>query len=306
MRVKKGSSKQLADFRKTFRSDSPLLGAVERFVVQRAMEDNGRERHAIHPSELANRHNCLRQMYYRIVDTPEEVSEANVTFWRERIFAEGHLIHEKWQQWFWDMGELWGFYECLVCDERWWAKSPQECAKCAAPRRKLVYREVPIENAEHMIVGHADGEFDSGLIEIKSIGTGTLRVEAPGFYDKLQSGEWDLQKVWNEIKRPLPSHVRQGMLYSFCRDRKPVTFIYECKWNQAVKEFTVSYSEDIVAPMLDACLDIKYAVEKRRPVGRPQWADPEASACKACPYKRTCYDEVSGEKPARSKWKVKE
>jgi CRISPR/Cas system-associated exonuclease Cas4 (RecB family) len=189
-----------------------------------------------------------------------------------------------------------------VCDTRWYARSPTECMSCGAPKKKLRYREVPVESAELMVAGHADGLVDEGLIEVKSIGVGTLRFEAPGFHDKLQSGEWTLQETWNAIKRPFPTHIRQGMLYAFCKKVDQVIFIYECKWNQAVKEFIVKYDERLIAPVLSVCKDIKYAVETKRPMPRPDWANPEAKACKACPYNEVCYGSETSPKK-RNKWR---
>ena len=305
VRVRKTSDKKLQNLKRTYRSDSVIIGAVERHVVTQALSDGTREAHAIHPSEICHKDTCHRQIYYRIVDTPPDIDGIDVSFWKERVFEEGHDIHAKWQGWLWDMGKLYGYYECLVCDAKWYGRAPTECQKCHAHRKKLRYREVPILNDNYMLVGHADGMIDEGLLEVKSIGLGTVRIEAPSYYDRFMSGEWNHQQLWNEIKRPFPTHIRQGMLYSFCQGMRPVIFIYECKWNQAIKEFTVQYTEEVIAPVLGFCLDIKYAVKKRKPLPRPKWADPEHVACKACPYRRTCYGEVQGEAATGKRWRVK-
>jgi hypothetical protein len=40
------------------------------------------------------------------------------------IFAEGHAIHGKYQDWLWEMGVLWGRWLCLSCHNKWDDTSP--------------------------------------------------------------------------------------------------------------------------------------------------------------------------------------
>lgn len=307
--VKKATSSKLKSFKSTYKSTSALLGEVERHVVTENLEESQRNPHVIHPSEICKADTCRRAIYYRISDTPADSTGVNVSFHLQRVFDEGHDIHDKWQGWLWGMGKLYGYWECLVCDAYWYARSPINCAKCGAPKRKIRYREVPVRSDEHLISGHADGLLDEGLIEIKSVGVGTLRFEAPGFHDKLQSGEWTINETWNAIKRPFPTHIRQAMIYAYCKGIDTIIFIYEWKPSQSVKMFTVKFSEELVNPILEVCKDIKWAVEKKRPVERPRWASPDHKECKACPYRKTCYageiDEEAPDTQTRNRWKSK-
>lgn len=290
MKVKRSSDKKFQNYKRTFRTETVVLGAVERHILTRAIAKSTRASDVIHPSEIVKKDVCPRQIYYRIIGTPADVDSVDPSFWTERIFEEGHDIHEKWQGWLWDMGKLYGYFKCLVCDHYWYQKSPTACRKCGAPREKLVYKEVPVDNDEHNIHGHADAQVDEGLIEVKSVGKGTVRLLAPGFYERFQSGEWTEQELWNNIKRPFPEHTKQGMIYCFCKGIDTLIVIYECKWNQAVKEFTLHFNAKLIEPVLDLCLDIQYAVKKKRRPSRPEWAHENAPACKACPYKKVCYE----------------
>ncbi len=289
--VKKATDSKLKQLKSTYKTNNLVVNAVERHVATRE-QTSFRATNVIHPSEICKADVCHRKIYYTLTDTRKDtVTESAVSFQLERVFAEGNDIHTKWQNWLWEMGKLYGEWACILCGAAWYGRSPERCISCGE-RRGLRYKEVPVSDQKYLISGHADGLIDEGLIEIKSVGVGTLRFEAPGFFDKLESGEWTLQETWNAIKRPFPTHIRQGMLYLHCKGSAvydKMIFIYECKWNQAVKEFVVGYNEEIIAPILDACLDIKYAVEKRKPVDRPDWASPEARECKSCPYNSTCY-----------------
>ena len=59
----------------------------------------------MHPSDMAKKDWCGRHDYYRIVGTPpEKNSKANPSFRMSNVFAEGHAIGGKYQQWMWETG----------------------------------------------------------------------------------------------------------------------------------------------------------------------------------------------------------
>jgi CRISPR/Cas system-associated exonuclease Cas4 (RecB family) len=309
--VKKSALRQLLDTSKT---ETRLLGAVQRHLMCRSPDDRATD--VIHPSEMCKGDWCPRSTYFRIVDAP--AAEAELTpFTLENVWAEGNDIHSKWQTRFWEMGVLRGEWKCNACGEIWEGTSPQSCPACEAEKSCISYREVPMRSDRYLLSGHADGDINDDvvdelcpLIEIKSIGIGTLRFDAPQLLaryarktkedDGSERTVVDLEALWRDIKRPFPSHVKQGMLYLHMSGRREMVFIYECKWNQQVKEFRVRYQEAVVADLLDAALDVKYAIETGKPPRRPHWAADDNSICAKCVYRETCYDaylENDDEKP---------
>jgi hypothetical protein len=137
----------------------------------------------------------------------------------QMIFGEGHEIHRKWQHRIWDLGRLKGMFFCFKCQYAWEAQSPETCERCGAERVFLVFHEVPLYDADLHMAGHADGlDGDDALIEIKSVGLGTLRFENP---DLLLSHTFklnlngkqrefiDYDGIWSAIQNPFPSHIRQ-------------------------------------------------------------------------------------------------
>jgi hypothetical protein len=172
----------------------------------------------------------------------------------------------------------------------------------------MIYKEVPLDAEEsHLIIGHADGKVGKRILEIKSIGVGTIRLEAPGLLaqhsykarvvdeDGVLADEpkafIDWEGLWKSIKRPLNTHQRQAHLYTALAkmqgiDVDGVVFLYECKWNQSTKEFVVPYNPSFSEPLLEKALDLKYAVEKRRPPRCPH------GGCNECAkYVDPDYDE---------------
>lgn len=283
-----GNLKRFLDSQKV---QTKIVGPVERMLLGRDPWDmylgNGeivqRRWDRIHPSELAGNDWCPRAAFYRISRGPIEGEKHR--FQTQVIFEEGHEYHRKWQMWAWDLGVLRGRFNCAACmpsSETFDATSPAACPKCGASRRALDYREVPLKAESHLITGSSDGDLDEGgdpedepLIEIKSIGIGTIRMEAPGLIRKhtykveLENGKTktllDQEGLWRDIRRPLPSHLRQGLIYCWVLGRRSIVFVYEFKPDGRSKEFHVKADFKYIEDLLDECLDVKHALDTGNP-----------------------------------------
>ena len=141
----------------------------------------------------------------------------------------------------------------------------RECQFCRSPR--LVYKELPLSRKQILIEGHADAavhDLDGwdGLVEIKSIGIGTLRFEAPRLYNLYEDGQ-AFEDIWWKISRPFNSHIRQGQLYLWMSwpRYEEIVFIYESKVHQQTKEFVVAYNKNLIAPLLETARAVTSAVK---------------------------------------------
>lgn len=280
-------------YKKLLTMDGRILPTVAMQILKdRDAKESTRDTDHIHPSDLAKRDWCPRANWYTIKKHPKDPED--FSFQRLNVFAEGHYIHAKWQDWLNNAGVLEGLWQCKsdICNHKWEAVSPEKCPSCGTP--KPIYREVPISNEEHHILGHADGIVNDKkgrtLIEIKSIGMGTLRFEAIDLYKQYQKGELTLDGMWKKVRQPFPSHIKQGLLYMYCTGIHQMTFLYEWKPTQEVKEFVVGFTPELVQPMLDNCKRLMTALEGDVPPMRPMWAEePTCNGCKFCPYKKTCW-----------------
>ena len=187
-------------------------------------------------------------------------------------------------------------WKCLECGHLWGALSPDACQFCRSSR--LTYKEVPLRHERYMVEGHADAAihklhgFD-GLVEVKSIGAGTLRFEAPRLYNLYNDGAMSAEEIWWKINRPFGSHVRQGMLYLWMSWPlyEQIVFVYESKLHQQTKEFVVGYNKQIIAPILEVAKEVSQGVRSGTPPQRPLWAEsPDAKVCTSCEYRRTCWN----------------
>lgn len=309
----------MARFVEARKNGNDLLADCERLLLREAEEpnmQNGEERKqgVIHPSEMAKADWCPRATYLRIKAAragtlPEKAANR---FQLENIFEEGHEYHRKWQDRFRRMGRLFGRWYCAACEHRWMAKAPPYCPECGAPPGAIKYYEVPLLDREHLIHGSADGivlglhvEADDLLIEVKSIGEGTVRMDMPQVLMRhtyeVDDPRWagrtlkvlDHRGVWKEITKPFGSHLRQGLIYlrlwgqlnertegdRSASDIKRICFIYEYKPTSSVKAFYVTRDDEAVQELWDLCADIVYALDKG---GRPPRCIDRTGPCKEC------------------------
>jgi CRISPR/Cas system-associated exonuclease Cas4 (RecB family) len=257
----------------------------------------------IHPSELAHQDTfCPRAVYLRITGGP--VAPEKFDWGLQNIFDEGHNIHAKWQDRFRRTLPLFGDWKCLICGKA--AKDTLEPGgyNHVAPYADFCcdftggdhsgyegnefhiweYTELSLDAFDDaLMMGHEDGAFDDYLIEVKSVGEGTVRIEDPELFKKhTVDGQVDLKALWKDIQYPFKTHLNQVDIYLWIAQARGMpfnkaSFIYESKWNQQVKEFIVAYSEPRSMKLIDQAVKIKYAVDHKE---EPECAFP--GACKNC------------------------
>jgi hypothetical protein len=274
----------LKDYLDATKHQTRLMGAVERHVLSQPESDRAWD--VLHPSAIVKDDWCHRGSWFALSGFQPKDKKPNLRL--QNIFDEGHAIHDKWQSRFRDMGALKGRWECLICSHYWYDVSPEICPVCD-DLALIKYREVPLRSKRHRIAGHADGWVtgigNDTLIEVKSVGAGTIRMENPGLLYDSDTEE----QAWRGIKRPFPTHLRQGQVYlhlghlmvknglleSFPDE---MVFIYEWKANQDFKEFVIGYEPSFVANIFSFALDIVEAVD----AGVPPVCNLNAKGCKQC------------------------
>lgn len=259
---------ELKRFLEAKKTNARLVGDIERHLLSRKPED--RSTTVLHPSEMIKKDWCLRASYFALLGTPVKKDVPNLRL--QSIFDEGHFIHDKWQTWFREMGVLYGQWHCLICGEDMFATSPSLCLNCEARGTFLKYKEVTLSDPTLKIQGHTDGWIkgigNDCLIEIKSIGAGTLRFEAP---DLLAKNEGDVQKAWRSIKRPFNTHLLQGQVYLELMRRMlhpvdEIVFLYELKADQDYSEFTIKADFGMVEEIFEKAKLVCTHVEAKAPI----------------------------------------
>jgi hypothetical protein len=263
---------ELQKYLDTKKTDSRLIGDIERHLMR--LPESDRRTDVLHPSEIIKADWCHRYAYYLLNGGKAKKEKPNLRL--QNIFDEGHFIHAKWQKRLADMGVLYGKWNGLTG----WDVSKDVDLDVHD------YKEVPLVYEPLRIHGHADGWVkgigEDCLIEIKSIGAGTLRFEAP---DLLYDADGDITKAWKNIRRPFRSHLLQGQMYLELAKRQfgdeapnEIVFIYELKADQDYREFTVKADYDIVERVFNAAQKVVDAVE----VGVMPECNVDPNGCKQC------------------------
>ena len=320
-RVTKSTDGKLADYSSLRTATGIVIPEVRRVLLDRVRKDDEVTKHRaakIYPSEMAKNDWCPRATYYRM--TTGDVKATKSSFTLENVFNEGNMIHNKWQNWMSQTGKLWGDWRCTRCAE--YVKDsvrpePYFSGSCVGTgwvklestngipngikeySHDWRYKEVTLRSTSLPISGHADGaliEHDV-LVELKSLGVGSLRFEAPQLlknhtHESKSTGKkiLDVDGIWRDFHRPLSSHVRQGNVYLWmCRELglpfDKISIVYEFKSNQQAKEFLVPYSADIMDPMLEKAQEIVYCVDK---LGMPpDWYAGKGGCTQCRPYERS-------------------
>jgi hypothetical protein len=272
-----GDLKKYLDAKK---SAPRLVGDIERHLLTRPAEI--RRTDVLHPSEMAKADWCLRASYFALTGVTVKKDKPNLRL--QSIFDEGHAIHSKWQNWFREMGVLHGLWGCRVCGSEFQDTSPKMCKNCNARSHFLEYAEVRLVDKDLRIAGHSDGWIkgiaDDCLIEIKSIGSGTLRFEAP---ELIAKADGDLQTAWRGIRRPFRTHLMQGQIYLELMKRmgtpvNEIVYIYELKADQDYKEFVVKADFELVEDIFDKARMVVEAVNNKEPLE----CSVSPTGCKSC------------------------
>lgn len=272
-----------------------ILPKVKDTMLKAYGWDADRDPTVVHPSELAKSDLCLRAVYLRIRSGAWPPDKEKFDFVRENIFATGNDIHAKWQGRIIEAGfPVWGNWKCRHCGN-WVLNSldPGPDGHCLTDTRHVwEYREVTLNaKSELLIAGHADGGFDDTLVEIKSIGLGTIRMDAPELLQRYQDGKMtDLTGLWKAINKPLVSHLRQGDVYLHLAHVlglpfTQIVYLYEFKPNQMTKEFTIRYDAGRSMKLVAKAEQVKYAIETG--VAPPCIKKTGCKQCNAFPRRRT-------------------
>jgi hypothetical protein len=262
-----------------------LLGDVERHLLSRP--PGNRRTDVLHPSEIIKRDWCKRASYFLLSGVTKVAEKPPLRL--QSIFDTGHIAHAKWQRYFQEMGVLHGKFTCQVCDKTTWGTSPETCEHCGANWEKLIYDEVTLRDDRLRIAGHTDGWIkglgEDTLIEIKTIGPGTIRAEAPQL---MQEADGDFMEAWKLIKRPFGPHILQGQMYLELMKRmgnpvEEITFIYELKADQSMREFpSIKPDYELVAHVFEGAEFVIQAVEAGV---APKCNNNPGGRCKQCaPY----------------------
>ena len=274
--------------------DSRVLGRMERHVLTRP-RDESRRTDVFHPSQMAKDSWCHRATYFELLGHKPLEAKGRNGLSTQRVFDTGHAIHAAWQSLFAESGNLYGVWGCWHkdCKERQWGMPYPECSRGHGPL--TIYKEVPLAIDDLKFGGHADGWLigfgDPVLLEIKSVGEGTFRWEAPELM-YTDDGNVDWMDAWDKLSMPFTSHIMQAQIYlkllEIIHERDPfphtppqeIFFLYENKANQTQKEFFIRKDDWGIKQKFEAVYMILECIKNNTPPSCNVNAVEQCGACK--------------------------
>jgi len=283
-----------ADYASLRASTGIIIPEVRKVLLDRKKTESGVvSRRKLYPSEMSRADWCPRATYYRLSGMPDAPSSYSLQL--ENVFAQGNAIHEKWQNWLAQTGKLWGDWKCSRCseyvkdslkpDENFggscvgtsWVNLHNYITDINITKDEVFahdwkYKEVTLKSTSLPLSGHADGGLvgHDALVELKSISAGSFRFEAPKLFEShthtLDGRKvTDIDSMWKDFHSPLTPHIKQGNLYLFMAKEMKlpfdrISFLYENKANNQVKEFIVPYSYSIIEPIIETALKVTEAL----------------------------------------------
>lgn len=275
-------SNELKKFLDAKKSDSRMVGAIERHLMARPLGD--RSTTVLHPSEIIKKDWCHRYGTYLLMGGQSKREKPGLRL--QSIFDAGHGAHAKWQGYLAEMGVMYGKWTCDKCGFTSNILSTEPACVLHGTDSTFTYAEVALRDDDLRIAGHTDGWVkglgDDFLIEIKTIGPGTIRIEA----SELMSDGSTFMEAWGRIRRPFRSHLLQGQMYLELAKRmygddapKEIVFLYELKADQDYKEFVVKANYEIVERVFfEAEQVVGYAAKGVL----PECSNDPVNGCKQC------------------------
>lgn len=300
-RVTKDKDNRFADYSSLKASTGIVIPEVRKVLLDRQkVEAQSTIKRGLFPSEMSLADWCPRATYYRMTGLPDK--ETHYSLQMSNIFAQGDAIHSKWQSWLSETGKLWGDWKCSRCAEQvknslkphdyfsgscsgvgWvklgtshFSRDLVSMASEAFPHN-WEYKEVTLRSTSLPLSGHADAGLTEHniLVELKSISAGSFRFSSPKFFESYVhslDGKkiTDTDSMWRDFHSPLSSHLKQGNLYLFMASEMNlpfdrISFLYEYKANNQVKEFVVPYSFPIIEPLIETAHMVADAVKSGTP-----------------------------------------
>lgn len=276
-----GNLKKFIDVGKT---ETRVLGTTERWILSSPSNNSKLKLDGyLHPSKIIKSLWCHRTSYFELTGHADGSEPNSKSIKQYMTFQQGHHIHSKWQRVFKEMGKLYGVWRCKHCGLKEWGMYDEVSSLCVGP---FEYQEVPIVYEPLKLKGHADGILkgfkDPLLLEIKSIGPGTIKWEHP---DLLNKADNSFEKAWSMLKGPFSSHISQVQLYlkmlelSGQETPQEAVFIYESKLDGDVKEFIMPKDDFGVDEVIQNVRNIINAIETGTP---PECNLRGEERCKQC------------------------
>ena len=310
-----------------------IMNALNVHLQWRSKNGPPRGHLVYHPSSFGR---CLRKMQYELYEEMgyikgEHDKKSNETL---RIFDTGHSMHNRWANYFSDIGVLRGYWHCKnkmcyvfkddgslllndICNSKeFYQKHGSRkygydnligCHKpksCVCGCSDFDYHEISVENSDLNFHGHADQILDFSNFDVSLYKTGNPvdilfnpkdLPKYPIVVDMKTINSRDFDGKLQE-KMHFEYKVQLTIYINILKLEKGV-LIYENKDNSRVKIFEVNKNPELWKKIQEQASTMKSMIDsKKLPPPRPKAKS--SIECRYCPFKSKCH----GEDGTKSIW----
>ena len=233
------------------------------------INSNDRDYSYFHPSEF---HECVRKIAYKFYG---ESGENNIKPDLQRIFDNGHYMHERFVSYFDNLGILYGVWRCSnpLCgkvygrEEKLGIKKPTTACTCT--NSQYIYEEIEAKNKEYWLSGRVDALIwlseEMAVIDFKSMNS----------------------NMFNKLACPPDKHTIQVSIYLWMLGLEHGYLLYENKDTQKIKVFEVTRNDNLIEKILKRATNLMRIIGLKKLPKRP--FERSSNQCKNCQLKKTCW-----------------
>ena len=273
-----------------------LLKAVEAQLVQDILS-NDRDYSYFHPSEWNDCHRKLAYLYYEYkghISVSQDVIKIDPCL--QRIFDNGHFMHDRWRSYVEKTGMLRGKWMCqnvfehktpkiYGSDDKWGVFCPEQC-ECGS--KKFIYEEVGFYDEDTMWGGHVDAIIDTkGIANTDPSPEDLIVVDFKSIHPM----------SFTKLSAPLEKHMTQMQIYLYLSGIALGKFVYESKGNQQVKEYDVPADVDLMKIKKAEAKKLKYIVlnsnssgKRVLPLRDKKYSSRAHKECVDCKFRANCWE----------------
>lgn len=275
-----------------------VLDAVDKHLIKLA-RNNYRDNTHFHPSSWDD---CKRKHAYAYYESKGFIkldeSAVKIAPQLERIFGNGHSMHDRWRSYLESTGALMGVWECENIYEH---KTPKifgkdfklgclKPEKCSCGSKNFRYHEVGFLDHETMWGGHCDAVVNQKLLA-EYLGTKCkiLPDEELILIDFKTINSFEFKT----LDKPKPNHATQMQIYLYLAGLRYGKFLYEDKNSQSVKEYIVIADESVIMVKKEEALNLKkivtMTVKGKHKLPQRGFPSKLHQECKRCKYSGHCW-----------------
>lgn len=278
-----------------------IVEIVNKNLIKKA-KNNDRDYTHFHPSEWDG---CKRKIAYEYYESRGYItvdeSALKIDPQLERIFGNGHSLHDRWKSYLLDTGALMGVWKCEYCKlhstktlfgegTKTGCLKPEKCNVCGF--KFFEYHEIGLFDEATMWGGHVDAVLDQCILSLVYGSNVKLEEDEKKIavdFKSMNSYEFAT------LEAPKPKHLTQMNIYLYLTGLKYGKFIYEDKNSQSVKEFLVVRDDEMLRIKKEEAFVLKKTVTSlnvhgKRALPIRAFDSITHKECKSCKYRGDCWN----------------